>query len=72
MDKTAGHPASVNPQAVIQILTSRISALTLENAMLQARVIELEGQLRAGAAAAKEQKKQGGKEKGKGQDRASE
>jgi len=54
MDNTRipGQPATVDMQAVIQILTSRISALTLENAMLQARVMDLEAQLRAG----KEQK----------------
>ena len=58
MDNTRipGQPATVDMQAVIQILTSRISALTLENAMLQARVMDLEAQLRAG----KEQKAGGG------------
>ena len=52
MDNTRipGQPATVDMQAVIQILTSRISALTLENAMLQARVMDLEAQLRAGEA----------------------
>lgn len=45
--KMKSQPATVNMQAVIQILTSRISALTLENAVLQARVIELEGQKEA-------------------------
>ena len=54
MDNTRmpGQPAGVDVQAVIHILSSKISALTLENAMLQARVMDLEAQLRAG----KEQK----------------
>lgn len=42
-----GQPASVDVQAVIRILSSKISALTLENAVLQARVIELEAQKEA-------------------------
>lgn len=39
--------AMVNPQTVIQVLSNRITGLTVENAMLQARVMELEGQLQA-------------------------
>lgn len=41
-----GKHASVDVQAVVQILSSKISALTLENAMLQARVGDLEARLR--------------------------
>ncbi len=41
-----GLPA-VDPQTVVRLLSSRIAALTIENAMLQARVLELEAQLRA-------------------------
>lgn len=41
--------AMVNPQAVIQVLSNRISGLTVENAMLQARVMDLESQLQAKA-----------------------
>jgi hypothetical protein len=46
MNMQPGGSVHVDAQAVIQILTSKISALTLENAMLQARVMEQEAQLR--------------------------
>ena len=59
---SGSQPASVDVQAVVRILGSKISALTLENAMLQARVLELEAQLRAGAG---EADKAGGAEKEK-------
>ena len=55
-------PANVNAQAVVQILSTRISALTLENAMLQARLIELEGQIRT-EAVKREAGAKGGNEK---------
>ena len=57
-----GMPANVNAQAVVQILSTRISALTLENAMLQARLIELEGQIRT-EAVKREAGAKGGNEK---------
>lgn len=46
MAKTEQAPqgATVNPQTVIQVLSNRITSLTVENAMLQARVMELENQ----------------------------
>ena len=41
-----GRPARVDVQSVVQILSGKISALTIENAMLQVRVAELEQKLR--------------------------
>ena len=43
----------VDAQAVIRILSGKISLLTLESAMLQAQVMELEAQLREMAEAGK-------------------
>ena len=65
MNMQPGGSVHVDAQAVIQILTSKISALTLENAMLQARVLELEAQLRAAAEAEAAAAKAGGAEKEK-------
>lgn len=47
MERLPGQPARVDVQAVVQILSSKISALTIENAMLQARVGDLEARLQA-------------------------
>jgi len=42
MERLPGQPARVDVQAVVQILSGKISSLTIENAMLQARLAELE------------------------------
>lgn len=44
---------SVNPQAVIQALGGRVAALAIENAVLQARIVDIEEKLKQ----AKEQTK---------------
>lgn len=49
-------------QTVVQILSEKVAALTTENAILQARLIELEGQART-EAVKREAGAKGGNEK---------
>lgn len=62
MDANKQAMSTVNVQTVVQILSAKVAALTTENAILQARLIELEGQART-EAVKREAGAKGGNEK---------
>lgn len=53
MAEMAGITGAVDPQMLIRVLSGKITALTIENAIWQVRVLEMEAQLREMAGAKK-------------------